>query len=121
MRIALALSLVLATTAPATAEPGVVAAHIVSRAGKGGSADDRPKRALRRDGVTLHAVLEVRDGNRVEYFSDASPEVIRYLLENGANKNARDSGERGAEEYLALSSLTDSQKTEVRTDLSRAP
>ncbi|HWM88677.1 MAG TPA: hypothetical protein VNO33_22660 [Kofleriaceae bacterium] len=49
----------------------IEAVHIVSRVGESGVADDSPKRALARDPVRLHAVLAVREGRRVEYFSDA--------------------------------------------------
>lgn len=44
---------------------------IVSRAGDDEAATDRPKRALAADGVTLYAVLRVRDGNTVTTYSDA--------------------------------------------------
>lgn len=71
-----AFAIVLALTSTARAAPRIAAAHIVSRAGAGGIADDTPKRARARDGVTLFAVLEAVDraGRRV-YFTDAGPEI----------------------------------------------
>ena len=74
--VRLALVFVFAITSPATAAPRITAAHIVSRIGTDGVADDAPKRALSRDGVTLFAVLEVRDAaGRARFFSDAGSEV----------------------------------------------
>jgi hypothetical protein len=52
--------------------PGVIrAAHLVSRVGTTGVADATPKRALVADGVTLFALLEVKDGKTTRWFSDA--------------------------------------------------
>jgi hypothetical protein len=76
LRSAIAFALVLSVTSPVAAEPRVVAAHIVSRVGKSGIADDQPKRALVRDGVTLFAALEVRSGRRISIFSDAGREIV---------------------------------------------
>jgi cell wall-associated NlpC family hydrolase len=68
-----------ATAAP-LGDPGapgrVVAAHIVSRVGAAGAADDRPKRARRDQGVTLFAVVEVVDGARRVFYSDAGAIVL---------------------------------------------
>jgi hypothetical protein len=73
---ALALAAVIAPAAHADRDPPrVVAAYLVSRSGGSGIADDRPKRALARDGVTLFAVLAVRDGSRTDYFTDAGPAI----------------------------------------------
>ena len=47
------------------------AAHVVSRVGRGGVADASPKRALLADGVTLFALIEVDDGGKPRWFSDA--------------------------------------------------
>ena len=73
----LPLALALAVLAPreAGATPGrVTEVRIVSRVGDG-PADDRPVRARAREAVTLHAVLTVRDGDRVTHFSDAGEAV----------------------------------------------
>lgn len=56
--------------------PRVIGVHLVSRAGEGDVADDRPKRALAREPVALHAVLAVRDGGRMVYFTDAGPTIV---------------------------------------------
>lgn len=62
---------------PATAlgkadAPGVVrAVHVVSRVGDAGPADASPKRAHVADGVTLFALLEVTDGGKTRWYSDA--------------------------------------------------
>jgi hypothetical protein len=50
--------------------PRVVGVHLVSRVGDSGAADDRPKRALARESVQLHAVLMVREGGKLRAFSD---------------------------------------------------
>ena len=55
----------------------VVAAHVVSRTGSTGDADDQPKRARRDEGVTLFAVVEVADGPRRATFSDAGTVRLR--------------------------------------------
>jgi len=74
--VRLALAIVVALTETAQAAPRITAAHIVSRVGKDGIADDTPKHALAREGVTLFAVLEVVDGGgRTRYFSDAGTAV----------------------------------------------
>jgi len=66
----------LAVMAPdAVAAPSIEAVHLVSRVGKSGEANDKPKRALHSDGVTLFIVLEVRDGKRRRWFSKA-PRVV---------------------------------------------
>ena len=68
-RIAIAAAVTLiAFDARAQPEASVV---IVSRAGDDAVATDRPKRALAAAGVTLYAVLRVRDGNTVTTYSDA--------------------------------------------------
>jgi hypothetical protein len=79
--MAISLALAGALVAPAARAdrprdaPRVVAAYLVSRAGDAATADDRPKRALARDGVTLYAVLAVRDGAATRYFTDAGPAI----------------------------------------------
>lgn len=76
MRLALAIVFVLTSSATARATPRVTAAHIVSRVGTSGVADSTPKRARVRDGVTLFAVLEVRDrAGGARFFSDAGREI----------------------------------------------
>jgi hypothetical protein len=55
--------------------PRITAAHIVSRVGTSGIADDTPKRARVRDGVTLFAVIEAAERGEPVYFSDAGPEI----------------------------------------------
>ncbi len=55
----------------------IAAVHLVSRVGADGVADDRPKRALAADGVTLFAVVEVKIGKRRHYFSDAGAIRLR--------------------------------------------
>ncbi len=49
----------------------IVAVHIVSRAGATGAIDDKPKRALADEGVTLYAVVEVKEGKVRRHYSDA--------------------------------------------------
>jgi hypothetical protein len=77
MRLASALAavLVFAITSSARAAPRITSTHIVSRAGAAGVADDTPKRALKKEGVTLFAVLEATDGGRRIFFSDAGREI----------------------------------------------
>ena len=70
-----AIAIVFLLTSPAAASPRITAAHIVSRAGADGIADDIPKRALKKDGVTLFAVLEAAEGGRRLFFSDAGREI----------------------------------------------
>lgn len=73
--VRLALAMVFALTGAAHAAPRITAAHIVSRVGGSGIADDMPKRALAREGVTLFAVVEAVNGGKRLYFSDAGPEI----------------------------------------------
>ena len=82
MRFAVAAALaVLATSAPpasAAPTPRLSAALIVSRIDSSGDLpDDAPKRARRDQPVTLYAVVAVADGDRVTYYSDAGPIVLR--------------------------------------------
>jgi len=74
--VRLALAFVLLLTEAAEAAPRITAAHIVSRVGKQGVADDSAKRALARDGVRLFAVLEAVDRGATVYFSDAGTFVL---------------------------------------------
>jgi hypothetical protein len=85
VRLAIAIVVVLTNLGSARAAPRITSVNIVSRVGTGGVADDIPKRALKKDGVTLFAVLEVTDGGRHLYFSDAGSE-IRIA---GKRRNAR--------------------------------
>lgn len=66
-----ALAIVLVLTRTAGAAPRITAAHIVSRVGHTGIADDTAKRARAREGVRLFAVLEAVDRGATVYFSDA--------------------------------------------------
>lgn len=75
--VRLAAVIVVALTSPAAAAPRITAAHIVSRVGREGVADDTPKRALARDGVRLFAVLEAVDGTATVFFSDAGTVKLR--------------------------------------------
>ena len=67
----------LAATVPGVAvsqgEPAAsrISLHLVSRVGDSGAADDRPKRALARETVHMYAAVLVREGRRVQAFSDA--------------------------------------------------
>jgi len=55
----------------ADAAPAIESVHIVSRVGDDDVADPSPKRARREQGVTLFAVIQTRDGGRLQTFSDA--------------------------------------------------
>lgn len=72
--LAALVSLLLLPSAAASADAGgeVVSVHLVSRVGESGPATDRPKRARADEGVTLFAVLEVREGGTRELYADVS-------------------------------------------------
>ncbi|HKE14792.1 MAG TPA: hypothetical protein VKB80_08020 [Kofleriaceae bacterium] len=75
---ALALAALFVPAAARADPPGparLIGVQLVSRIGRAPVADDRPKRALARDGVRLYAVLVARDGAHTAYYSDAGPVV----------------------------------------------
>ena len=75
---ALACLVLALISSTAAAEPArIVAAHVVSRVGDTGVADDRPRRARRDQGVTLFAVVEVARGASRTLYSDAGPVLLR--------------------------------------------
>lgn len=60
-------------TAERTVQPRLKAVHIVSAIGnRQAIPDDRPKRALASDGITMYAVLEARIDGRRTFFSDVA-------------------------------------------------
>jgi hypothetical protein len=65
-----------AAAPPAMAVPRVVAAHLVSSV-DGGPASDEPKRVRATETVILHAVLELDEGGRRSYYSDANRVQMR--------------------------------------------
>ncbi|HEU5055309.1 MAG TPA: hypothetical protein VFU21_02235, partial [Kofleriaceae bacterium] len=72
----LSVAIVCGLTSAVHAAPRITSVHIVSRVGAAaGIADDTPKRALKKEGVTLFAVLEATDGGRRMFFSDAGREI----------------------------------------------
>src|SRR3990167_5084660 len=50
----------------------IVAVHIVSQVGGAGPVDETPKHARADEGVTLYAVVDVKEGGKVTRYSDAA-------------------------------------------------